>query len=535
MKTLCLLPFLAFFSLLKPCYAQTDDQSMHLAIDVLVEKARQRIDNSPDTAFIYCKQALKLAEEVEYLEGIAEIHQLLGEVYSIQGAYSQSLSNYLEAIDFYTESDDQMAIADCYHKLGQLYYYSKQDLLAFESQYKALEIYLSNDDSTGIAQIYGSLGHLFEKNVNYDSALYYQNRALHIYEKLADFTGLAIILENIGSIYEDLEDFDKAFDYFSKSQEYNEMMGNESAQIGTLNNLGDIYRKTNDYVNGLSHTQRSLILAEKLNQKYKVSSSLRDMAKTYVLLGNYDSAYRYLNRSMDLYEDIYTYESARQITLLQTLFEIEQKNDEIKLLEQSKRIDQLSKTAIIFAILMLLLIGGILFSRQRLKIRKNKELLKQKEKSHQVENQLMHAEIKSKSKELTSHMLHAIAKNQILEQLKKDVQSILDDEHSRNRKEMKSIIRKIDTNFQRDEEWERFSQIFTKVHESFFDSLSKGYPDLTTGEKRLASLIKLNISSRDIATILAISPDSLRISRYRLRKKLGLDRNVQLEAFVQNL
>lgn len=530
-------------------FAQEAQSPIRLAIDVLIEKADEKLNQAPDTAFIYCKQALQLAEEEEYHNGAAKIHQLLGDIFFLQGAFGQSLPNYMKSVEYYRQTQHKKALAESYHKLGNLYYYTRQPDMAFENQYKALEIYSSINDSLGTAQIYGGLGHLHEKDLSYDSAIFYQNKALTLYKTLDYAPGLANILENIGSVYEDLENYDSAYVYFQQAQSLHENLGNESAQISTLNNLGDVFRKTGKAEEGLKYTEQSLALAQQLDQNYRASSSLRDMSKGYKELGNLDKAYEYLNQSMLLYEDIYSQESARQISLLQTLFDIEQKNGEIQLLERNQRVDQLTKLAILLVVVFLVIMGGLMVSRQRLKIKKNKELIEEREKAYQAEHQLMqaeidkqqlseknlHAEIKSKSKELTTHTLHAITKNQILEELKTDLLEILKDDSTRHKKDLKKIVRKIDTNFQRDEEWAHFTKMFTKVHESFYDHLSEQFPDLTLSEKRLASLIKLNISSRDIATIMAISPDSLRIARYRLRKKMNIEREVKLESFIQNI
>ena len=71
-----------------------------------------------------------------------------------------------------------------------------------------------------------------------------------------------------------------------------------------------------------------------------------------------------------------------------------------------------------------------------------------------------------------------------------------------------------------EEDWLRFKTLFTAVWPGFFEDLSNRYPALNQGEMRLLSLCKLEFSSKEMATMLGISPESLRKSRYRLRKKL---------------
>ena len=74
-----------------------------------------------------------------------------------------------------------------------------------------------------------------------------------------------------------------------------------------------------------------------------------------------------------------------------------------------------------------------------------------------------------------------------------------------------------------------------KLSDSFYSQLNSDFPDLSKTEKRLCSLIRLKIESRNIATIQNITLGSLNTSRYRLRKKLNLAKDVDLDGFIQNL
>ncbi|HEY4147801.1 MAG TPA: hypothetical protein VGM41_02675, partial [Chitinophagaceae bacterium] len=99
----------------------------------------------------------------------------------------------------------------------------------------------------------------------------------------------------------------------------------------------------------------------------------------------------------------------------------------------------------------------------------------------------------------------------------------------------RQLVHQIHLNFSHDRYWNEFREIFEQVHQQFFDNLKKRCDDLTGNDLRLIALIKVNLSSKDIATLLGISPDSLRVSRYRLRKKLNLEQGESLTAFVQSM
>jgi len=97
------------------------------------------------------------------------------------------------------------------------------------------------------------------------------------------------------------------------------------------------------------------------------------------------------------------------------------------------------------------------------------------------------------------------------------------------------IINRIDKEFDSQKQNELFETYFDEVHEDFFKRLSEAYPSLTPREMKLCAYIKMNISSKEIATLLNISLRGVEISRYRLRKKLNIDRTENLTAFISKI
>src|SRR5699024_7119713 len=93
----------------------------------------------------------------------------------------------------------------------------------------------------------------------------------------------------------------------------------------------------------------------------------------------------------------------------------------------------------------------------------------------------------------------------------------------------------VDYSFSLDQDWEQFRLYFEEVHTGFLDALKKQYPELTANELRLSALVKLSLTSKEIATILGITPDSVKTARYRLRKKLGMKTEENLTEFMMNI
>ncbi len=98
--------------------------------------------------------------------------------------------------------------------------------------------------------------------------------------------------------------------------------------------------------------------------------------------------------------------------------------------------------------------------------------------------------------------------------------------------ELQNLLRQT---LQQDKEREIFQVIVKEKSQLFYTKLSKLYPNLTANEIRLSSLIRLNLSSKEIASILNISLKSVEMNRYRLRKKLKISSKQSLSEFIRNI
>ncbi len=149
-------------------------------------------------------------------------------------------------------------------------------------------------------------------------------------------------------------------------------------------------------------------------------------------------------------------------------------------------------------------------------------------------NKIHNEILESKKRELITTTLRVVHLNQLIDDLKTDLNQIysIDDLYVNeivNRIKSKLSISTTE-NF-----WKEFQLRFENVHESFYGILNQKFPDLTPGEKKLCALLKLNLSSKDIAVITSQNPQSVDMARYRLRKKLNLKQDENLIEFLENI
>lgn len=142
--------------------------------------------------------------------------------------------------------------------------------------------------------------------------------------------------------------------------------------------------------------------------------------------------------------------------------------------------------------------------------------------------------VETKNKELTSNALFLVKNNEFNTSLIKKLKEIgqyANDKNVKINKHLQQIVNDIDTKV-REDSWDRFELYFQEVHHNFFDKLLYKYPDLTPNELRLCAFIRLGMSSKDIASITFRTPDSIKVYRSRVRKKLNININENLTNFL---
>ena len=228
-------------------------------------------------------------------------------------------------------------------------------------------------------------------------------------------------------------------------------------------------------------------------------------------------------------DSVYNIEKSREIERLKTEFETKEKEqqiaiqeNEIELLEEKEKVSALQKSLLGGGLLLSLALVGFGFYGFKQKIARNK-----------LEKEKVDAELDYKKKELTTHALHLAKKNEVLESLKLKAQELKNSETAANG--YQQLITTINFDLKDDNNWENFSKYFQEVHNDFNYKVKQKFPDVTSNELRLMSLLKMNLSSKEIANILNISQEGIKKARYRLRKKLNITSEDSLQDLVLSL
>jgi DNA-binding CsgD family transcriptional regulator len=214
------------------------------------------------------------------------------------------------------------------------------------------------------------------------------------------------------------------------------------------------------------------------------------------------------------------------------------------------RVNMVVPGIIILAAVLLLAFVYLFFRQQKLRLKAEKDMLVQQNQLYAtqktmnelemrtiaVENYGLNAKLKAKRKEFMDIALNISEQRNFLEKISSAVNeiiSITDNDERAEKLNKLSLMIKQKMSFP--QEKKEFYMQIEEVHKDFHMKLMNNFPDLTNLERRLAGLLRLNLSTKEISTLLNISPKSVEVARYRLKKKMNIEKDKSLNNFITNL
>jgi DNA-binding CsgD family transcriptional regulator len=167
------------------------------------------------------------------------------------------------------------------------------------------------------------------------------------------------------------------------------------------------------------------------------------------------------------------------------------------------------------------------------------EQVRHEEQISQLEREKLEYELQHKSQEMMNLMIGMKRKNEVLGEIKADllkVVSAMKGESAREAKQQLLVINtRIDENMQSDDVLSRIEEQFDLLHNDFMKRLHQRFPDLSNNEYMMCAYLKMELSTKEMAPLLGISVRGVETLRYRLRKKLGLEREEGILEFLNQL
>ena len=453
-------------------------------------------------------------------------YELIGSIHKEMGNYKIALSETLKALHFFEQKRDTLREADALMQLGSIEGILKNYKSAIEHGKRANKIYELYNDQQYKAYAAKNIGINYLALKQPEDAVPYFKEALEISKKIESKEIEAHALSNLSNAYFGLNQFQKAESFLIDGLELYKKLVYKKEISSTLNQFALLKKENKKHVKAIEYLNESILIASNIGAKNNLSEAYSLRSAINKDLTNYKLALEDYELFKSTNDSIFNTTKSQQIEELRTIYYTEKKEQQIALqatdialLEEKEKVNNLQKVFLGTGLGLSLLVAGFGFYGIRQKMQRNK-----------LEKEKVDAELVFKKKELTTHAMHLAKKNEVLEHVKRKAKELKISENGGSG--YQQLIQTINFDQQDDKNWEKFTQYFEQVHKDFSKIVKTKYPEITKNELRLMALLKMNLSSKEIATILNISSDGIKKARQRLRKKMELSPEESLEATV---
>lgn len=538
-----------------------------------------------DKALMYLQEAYTIAASQKYKKGIGKSLLWQGRVYYYKDDYPLALKYLSKAKRYFKESKNENDLAFTYFAEGEIYKIRGDYLQALEAYDIALKYADSCQNKKFISSYLGCIGGVHLKRNEPEKAMPYFKDALRQKKAIGDLQGMSNSLTSIGKAFEEMNAPDSALWYYNEALKIRVGLNNTRTIAGSKYNIGGILIKlgayeeaeealsvalenfssldektgmiianlsmaeARNYLNkpdAIEIAEKALQMAKSIDNPSLISHCYHVLSDIYYLQDKFKLSHDYFEMHKALEDSIFNVEKERMLTEFEEKFQSERKDREIEFYISENKIQD--QNILLLAVLLVAAFGFVLllfflFRMKSTALKRQGKLLEQEQIIHQQENklsekenQLLQEQLEAKTRELASKALEMLRLNDtissIIEKLEKFNHAVNDNPSAS--KNIKDIIHELETQTKQNI-WNEFDKIFKNIHSDFYSKLLAISPDLSATEIKTAALLKLNLTTKEIAALTFKSEGGIKTTRYRLRQKLALGSDDKLIPFLMQL
>jgi tetratricopeptide (TPR) repeat protein len=428
---------------------------------------------------------------------IAIVNRRLGTVYTEMGIHDKGLQYLMEAYDVLSKHQDDFCfdLVKTVRNIG-LNYVLRHDYQEARKYFdQSLNLAKACDMEAELGSGYANLSGVNTYFGIYDSVTVYLDRALDIFEKNGDTLGIGTVHNNRAEYYMMIGDYEKAVPLYEQAFKYYTLAKEDNFRVSTLKNLATIYERMGDTEMALEYSKR-----------YAKANAMLLSMKLEKTIENMDASFMQKQVRKNIENELI----------------ISKKESKIKTYQ----------VYLLSSLLVILVIGLGMFVYYRIS---REKLIKVQLENERIAKFNLKNQINFKDRELEGLALNITNKNRFLHDLSLELDALTisdDKDFSGKIRDIKYLISQY---LRSDKELADFNKQVELLQQNFLYALSDEFPDLSENEKQLCVLLRLEISSKDIALMRNVSEKSVHMARYRLRKKMKLDSNDNLVEYLKTI
>lgn len=538
-KNLCLL-LVCLLSAAAPLQAQDMQQAQKL-----IDQAQKYLYNNPKQASYYAAQASALFPEDEPSEVRAQAMILYCQAEQLLGNFDLSIKNLYDTQKYIHPTNKKQMAQLCslmgrvYSKLGD---YNK----AIELNDKATSIFKSIGDSTSVAGCYNERGVMHHFMSEFTVAERFFQRALAINRAQRNLKEIATNLNNLCLYRGNTEE---KLSFIQEAITINKNLDAQWSLGENYNNMGKQYYYGKQYSNALEALRKAYEYAHNIGARELICDNYEYSSMVYAAIGDYAQAYKYLDKRYHLSKELQSSNKLRNIEQEISYKRYQDQKYATEMQEQTYKIELLKRNLWLLGSVLILGIAFSIFLYKWYKRRKDLQLiearyqlqLSEKEvaelKMHQQELELqnVHNALATSRQEATSFAVFLKSRNELLDKIR----GMVKEGYKMDAQAITPHLKKINAFISQSQSGDKTnSALLTNIDDKsneFLQRLVAIHPKLTQGEKYLATLLRVNLSTKEISMLTGTTPKTINMNRYRLRKSLNLSSEEDLTDYLQNI
>lgn len=540
MKNTIYLLLISFWLLPSPLQAQEEKQAL-----TLIEQSQKYLFNNPKQASYYAAQAVALFPEDKPDEIRAQAMLLHSQAEQLLGNFDLSIKNLYDA-QAYINPANKKQTAQLNSLMGRVYSKLGDYNKAIELNDKATSAFKALGDSASVADCYNERGVMHYLLNEFLVAEQFLQRALAINRAQRNLKEIATNLNNL-CLYQG--DTEKKLSFIQEAITINKNLDSQWSLGENYNNMGKQYFFGEQYPKALEALQKAYEYAHKIGARELICDNYEYSSWVYSATGNYTQAFTRLNQMYHLSRDLQSNNKLRNIEQEISYKKYQDQKRTTEKQEQAYEIELLKRNLWLMGSILILGVAFGIVIYKWYRRRKGLQLvearyqleLSQREiselKLHQQELELQNVQsaLDVSRQEATSFAVFLKSRNELLDKIREMIKEGY-------RMENQSLIphlKKVNAFISQYQSGDKTNSVLLMNIEDknneFLQRLITIHPKLTQGERYLAALLRVNLSTKEISMLTGTTPKTINMNRYRLRKALNLSSEEDLTDYLQNV
>ena len=515
-----------------------------LQAKTLVEQAQNALFSNPKQASYYAAQAVALFPEDQPNEIRTQAMILHSQAEQLLGNFDLSIKNLYDAQRYINPVNKQQT-AQLYSLMGRVYSKLGDYNKGIELNDKATSIFKSLGESASVAGCYNERGVMHYLLDEFVVAEKFLQRALTINRAQRNLKEIATNLNNL-CLYQG--DTEKKLSLIQEAIAINKNLDAQWSLGENYNNMGKQYYFSEQYPQALEALQKAYEYARNIGAKELICDNYEYSSWVYAAIGDYKQAYPRLSQMYALSKELQSSNKLRNIEQEISYKRYQDQKYATEMQEQTYKIELLKRNLWFLGSVLVLGLAFSIFLYKWYKRRKGLQLiearyqleLSQRElselKLHQQELELQSIQnaLDSSQQEVTSFAVFLRSRNELLDKIRE----MIKEGYKMDNQALIPHLKKVNAYISQYQSGDKTNNaLLLNIEDKskeFIERLTKEHPNLTQGEKYLATMLRVNLSTKEISMISGNSPKTINMNRYRLRKALNLPTEKDLVEYLQN-